>query len=104
MGPENLDLEQRPDLSPGAVSNDQVAGTGQRLQTDDEIGRLADDAQLLRGARADQITNDNDSSSDANSHAQRLWCGEPADRVDDRQPGASRALGIVLMRLGIAEI
>jgi hypothetical protein len=31
-------------------------------------------------------------------------CGEPADRVDDRKPGASRALGIVLMRLGIAEI
>jgi hypothetical protein len=36
----------------------------------------------------------------------RTWflCGEPADRVDDRQPGAGRALGVVLMRLGIAEI
>jgi len=31
-------------------------------------------------------------------------CGEPADRVDNRKPGASRALGVVLMRLGIAEI
>ena len=35
---------------------------------------------------------------------QRLSCGEPADRVDHREPGASRALGVVLMRLGIAEI
>jgi hypothetical protein len=31
----------------------------------------------------------------------RLW---GADRVDDREPGADRPLGIVLMRLGIAEI
>ena len=35
---------------------------------------------------------------------QRLLYGEPADRVDDREPGARRALGVVLMRLGIAEI
>jgi len=31
-------------------------------------------------------------------------CREPTDRVDDREPGAGRALGIVLMRLGIAKI
>jgi len=30
--------------------------------------------------------------------------GEPADRVDDRQPGTSRAFGVILMRLGIAEM
>ena len=35
---------------------------------------------------------------------QRLLYGEPADRVDDREPGAGRALGVVLVRLGIAEI
>ena len=34
----------------------------------------------------------------------RLLCGEPADRVDDREPGADRPLGIILVRLGIAEI
>jgi hypothetical protein len=31
-------------------------------------------------------------------------CGEPADRVNDREPSAGRALGVILMRLGIAEI
>jgi hypothetical protein len=35
---------------------------------------------------------------------QRLLCGEPAGRLDDREPGAGRALGVILMRLGVAEI
>ena len=104
LGPEILDLEQRADLSPGAVGNDQGARPGQRLQTGGEVWRLADDAPLLRSTRADQIANDDEASGDADPHVQRLLCGEPADRVDDREPGASRALGVVLMRLGIAEI
>jgi hypothetical protein len=58
----------------------------------------------LRGARADQIANDDEASGDAEPHVQRLLCGEPADRVDDREPGASRALGVILVRLGVAEI
>ena len=33
LGPEILDLEQRADLSPGAVGNDQGAWSSQRLQT-----------------------------------------------------------------------
>jgi hypothetical protein len=65
---------------------------------------LADHAPLLRGARADQIANDDDASGDAEPHVQRLLCGELADRVDYRQPGPGRPLGVVLMRLGIAEI
>ena len=59
---------------------------------------------LLGGAGADQIANDDEASGDADPHIQRFLCGEPADRVDDREPGADRALGIVLMRLGIAKI
>jgi len=59
---------------------------------------------LLRSTRTDQIANDDEAAGDADPHVQRLGCCEPADRVDDRQPGAGRALGIVLMRLGIAEI
>ena len=86
------------------VGNDQGARPGQRLQSGGEVWRLADHAALLRGTGADQIANDDEAGGDANPHVQRLLCGEPADRVDDREPGASRALGIVLMRLGIAEI
>ena len=103
-GAEILDLKQRTDLSPGAVGNDQRARPGQRLQTGGEVWRLADHAVLLRCAGADQIANHDKASGDAKPHVQRLWCGEPADRVDDREPAAGRALGIVLMRLGIAEI
>jgi len=53
---------------------------------------------------ADQIANDDEASGDANPNVQRLLCGELADRVDDRETGAGRALGVVLMRLRIAEI
>ena len=35
---------------------------------------------------------------------QRLLYGEPADRVDHRQRGADRPLGVILVRLGIAKI
>jgi hypothetical protein len=45
LGPEILDLEQRADLSPGAVGNDQGARPGQRLQAGCEVWRLADDAR-----------------------------------------------------------
>jgi hypothetical protein len=101
---EILDLEQRADLSPGAVGNDQCARPGQHLQAGGEVWRLADDTALLRSTRPDQIANDDEASGDADPHVQRLLCRKPADRVDDRQPGAGRALGVVLVRLGIAEI
>src|SRR5438270_9942439 len=58
LGPEILDLEQRADLSPGAVGNDQGARPGLRLQAGGEVWRLADDAPLLGRTRADQIAND----------------------------------------------
>ena len=37
-------------------------------------------------------------------HTQRFGRSELADRVDDGEPGADRPLGVVLVRLGIAEI
>src|SRR5215469_9421650 len=81
LGAEILDLEQRADLSPGAVGNDQSARPGQRLQTGGKIWRLTDHAAFLRRTRTDQIANHDESSSDADLHVQRLLCGEPADRV-----------------------
>ena len=104
LGPKILDLEQGANLSPGAVGHDQGARPGQRLQAGGKVWRLADDAALLRGARADQIANHDEAGGDADPNIQRLSCGEPADRIDDREPGARRALGVVLMRLRVAEI
>src|SRR5215472_4363808 len=100
LRPEILDFEQGADLSPGAVGNDHGAGPGQRLQTGGEVWALADDAALLPSTGTDQIANDDEASGDADPHVQRLLCGEPADRVDDREPGASRALGVILSASG----
>ena len=76
-----------------------VPGCGQRLQPGGEVRRLADDPALLRRARADQIADHDEPAGDAEPHVQRLRRREPADRVDDGEPGADRPLGVVLMRL-----
>src|SRR5215831_12455307 len=36
---------------------------------------------------ADQISDHDEAGGDAETHIQRLLCGEPADRVDDRETG-----------------
>src|ERR1700756_507531 len=80
LRPEILDLEQRAELSPGAVGKDQGARLGQHLQTGSEVWRLADHAPILRRAGADQIANDDKAGGGADPNVQRLLCGEPADR------------------------
>jgi hypothetical protein len=83
-GPEILDLEQRAELSPGAVGYNERARSGQRLRAVGEVWRLADDPPLLRSAGPDQVANDDETAGDADPHLQPFLCGEPADRVDDR--------------------
>jgi hypothetical protein len=51
-------------------------------------------ATLLRRTGADQIADHDEASGDADTNVQRLLRGEPADRVDDREPGAHRPLGL----------
>ena len=81
-----------------------VFGRGQGLQPGGEVRRLADDPALLCGTLADQIADHGEPGGDAEPHAQILARRQSADRLDHRQPGAHRPLGIVLMRLRIAEI
>jgi hypothetical protein len=69
---EVLDLEQRADLSPGAVGNNQRPRSGQGLQAGGEVWRLADHDALLRGGGADQITDHDETAGDAEPHVQRL--------------------------------
>ena len=76
-----------------------VSGRGQRLQPGGKVRRLADDPALLCGTLADQIADHDEPAGDAEPHVQRLRRREPADRVDDGEPGAHRPLGVVLMRL-----
>ena len=101
---EICELEQPADLPARRFGDDERVRRGQRLQPGGEVRRLADDPALLRGALADQIADHGEPGGDAEPHAQILPRRQSADRLDHRQPGAHRPLGIVLMRLRIAEI
>ena len=81
-------------------------GLGEGLQARSEVRRLANDRLLLSSAFADQITNDYcpSGNTDANLEPGPEICLEGSHGVDQRQRGARRLLGIILMRLGIAEI
>ena len=63
-------------------------------------------ASLLRRTRADEIADHDKPGGDADAHLQRRagrGC-ELRHRLDQRQPGAHGALGVMLVGLGIAEI
>ena len=77
---------------------------GKRLQPGGEVRRLADDRVLLRGTLADQIADHDQPGGDADPHAQSLSRRQSADRLDEREAGAHRPLGVVLVRLRVAEI
>src|SRR6516165_12308839 len=66
LGTEILDLEQRAELSPGAVGNNECARSGQRLQAGGEVWRFADDAPLLRSTGTDQIADHDEAGGGAN--------------------------------------
>src|SRR5205809_1059311 len=78
------------------------------LQPRREVRRLADDAALLRLAGADQVADHDEAGGDADSgfepDPQLFWRIEPADPLDQREPGTSRALGIVLICQRISKI
>ena len=79
-------------------------GSAIALQARREVRRLADDAALLRLARSDQVADDNQPGRDADTGLQRSARLEPGHRRDQLQPRPHRPLGVVLMRLRIAEI
>jgi len=98
------EVEQPADLPAGRFADDQRVRRSQTLQPGGEVRRLADDAALLCGTLADQIANHGEPGGDAEPHTQLLPRGQSADRLDYRQPRPHRSLGIVFMRLRVAEI
>jgi len=84
-----------PDLDRAAALHTRLAAEGFRVWFDNvRLNPGCDwDAPLLRGTGSDQITDDDEAGGDADPHVQRLLCGEPADRVDDREPVGSDAAG-----------
>ena len=67
-------------------------------------GRDTHDPAFLGLAGADEIANPDQAGGNANAHLDRLLDAQLADRFDERQPGPHRPLGIVLVRVRIAEI
>lgn len=91
-------------MAPRRVGDDDGVGSGERLQARGEIGRLADYRLLLRRPGAEQVADDDEPGGDAEPHLEALGNLEPADGVDDGETRTHRLLGILLVRLRIAEI
>ncbi len=98
------EIEQPADLPARRFGDDQRVRHGQALQPGGEVRGLADHPALLRRPSADQIADHGEPAGDAQPHAQIFSRRQSADRLDYREAGAHRPLGIVLMRLRIAEI
>ena len=84
-----------------------VPGVGQRLQAGGEVGRLADHRLLLRRSPSPIRSPTTTRPVAIPTRAASGWPAgrrESGHRLDDREPGAHRPLGVVLMRLRPAEI
>ncbi len=83
---------------------------GDALQPRREVGGLADDRPSFRHDFADQVADDDFPRGDAHAHRQAgglvsaAGTAYAADGIDDREAGVHGALGIVLVRLRVAEI
>ena len=84
--------------APHALAHDDVVGRRDALQPRREVHRLAERTFLGR-------RHDDQAGRDADAHLQRAGFGqvEPADRLDDLEPGANRAFGLALVRERVAE-
>jgi len=80
------------------------AGLGQSLQARGQVRRLADHRLLLRGAFANQVADHDEPGGDADPNLQRVGGGDAAHRLDHREAGPHRALGIVFVGARKAEI
>jgi hypothetical protein len=83
-----------------------VPRPGQRLGASGQIGRLADHALLLSGARTNEVAHHDKPGGDTDAHLQENTGGgrELRHRLDEGKPSADRALGLMLVCLRVAEI
>jgi hypothetical protein len=85
-------------------------GAGEGLQAGGEVGGVADDRLLARGAFADRLADHDQPARDADAHGEAGSAAagdsgvERRQRVEDRESGAHRALGILFLRVRVAEI
>ena len=93
-------LEQPTHEPPGTPTDDDDARFGERLEARRQVRGLANHGLLLRPALADQLADHDQTGGDADPSSQRFAGGrlQSRQRIDDREPGPDRPLGIVLMR------
>ena len=104
-GAEIAVLEEIADQPARARGDDDRVRLGQGLQPGGEVRRFADDRLLLRRAFADQIADDDQPGGDPDARLELDGFDiEATDSVDHAQPRPDRPLGVVLMRLRVAEI
>jgi hypothetical protein len=86
-GPEIAVFEEIANQPARGRGDDDCVRFGQRLQPGGEVGRLANDRLLLRGALADQIANDHQPGGDLDPRLELdRFNFESADSVGHTQP------------------
>ena len=99
-------LEQVADEPARGLGDHDAAGLGQRLQPGGQVRGLADDRLLPGGPAAEQVADHDQPGRDADADPER-GPGRPlevARRRHEREPGADRPLGVVLVRPRVAEV
>ena len=81
-----------------------MPGSARDLQAGGKVRRLAHDPALLPIAGGDQVADDDLPGANADTNPQRLGRLEPSHRVNESKAGPYRLLGIILVRLRVAEI
>jgi hypothetical protein len=81
-----------------------VLGSARACRRAARFGGLAHDAALLAFAGGDQVADDDLPGANADTNPQRLRRLGPPDRINESQAGPYRLLGVVLMRLWVAEV
>ncbi|HEX6113133.1 MAG TPA: hypothetical protein VFZ10_12540 [Geminicoccaceae bacterium] len=106
LGAEVVKLEQAADELSRPLADHYRARLGERLKPRSQIRGISDHRLLLRRARAYKVSHDHPASVDADADLEVLsvWCGKPADRIDQLEASPHSPLGIVLMGLWPAEV
>ncbi len=100
-----IELERPAQKAPRAFGDHDPAGGCDRLQACREIGSIAHDRLLLGGAAPDEVADDHQSRR--NPYARRELvssAGKCRNGPGDRDAGPDRALGLILVRPGPAEV
>ena len=104
FGSEVLKLEQIAEELSRALGDDHAVRLGNALQARRKVRRLADDCLLLRSARPDQVADDHQPGRNADTGLQGRVGLQATYCRDQLQPRPHRSLGVVLVRLRIAEV